>query len=424
MPQRQYNTEREAVVHANKRITLPIELEAYQRVVADAASFRQWLDGQIATYPELFPRTIGEGYQLHDRRQSAKMPELWQRRIKLHTPDAQGRAQVFTIAPSAVLPYLSGATDAVAGPLLMASFGVPCWALAEVFGRDESYWYRLTTHFGRYNIVQSTLKEAAHLPAHLLADEKHLSFQGQTAYLAMTVGEECVLGASLALGSDAASLTTAYAVFQQEAQAVHADYTPQTVNLDGWLPTHYAWQALFPAVQLILCFLHAFLKIRERARRLPGDLWPTIQEQVWEVYHAPCAHTFRTRLAAFQAWSQQENALSQSVQAAIAKLAAKVEQYVLSFDHPDAYRTSNMIDRHMSDLTRWLCHLQGFHGDWASAERLLRSWVLFHNFRPFSPRAAMRQTHASRAHKLTGTRYHQNWLHNLLCATSLAGVPP
>jgi len=47
-----------------------------------------------------------------------------------------------------------------------------------------------------------------------------------------------------------------------------------------------------------------------------------------------------------------------------------------------------------------------------------------HNFGPYCPRAKVSQTYSSPAHKLNGFVYHQNWLHNLLIATSLSGIKP
>ena len=92
----------------NKRITLPLDLAEYQKLVADPRAFRAWVDTNIARSPELFPANITEGYTLHDMRNSAKMPEVPLRRIKLKALDAQGQAQVFTIAPSGVMPYMTG----------------------------------------------------------------------------------------------------------------------------------------------------------------------------------------------------------------------------------------------------------------------------------------------------------------------------
>lgn len=420
MPQRKYSTSREQVVYPSKRIVLPIEMEAYQQLVADPHAFRAWVDEMVEQYPELFPATIHEGYRLHDIRTSHKLPTLRLRRIKLRVAAVPAGGAVFTIAPSGVLPYMTGYTDEVEKALFLRRFGVPYWGLSYVFGRNDQYWYRLTAHFGRYDIVQTTVKEATALPLDLLADEKHVRFHGQTAYVATTVAADCVLGASLSLAADSVSLGTAYGVFAQEAQQLAPDYAPQTLNTDGWTPTQNAWRQLFASVVLIECFLHAFLKIRERCRRRFKAVFGEIQHQVWEIYRAPDAATLHERAQSFQQWAQQT--VSGSALEAINKLCAKADRFVLAFEHPTAYRTSNMIDRHMEPLARWLFSSRYFHGHWAAAERQVRAWALFHNFGPYCPRARLEQPFTSPVHQLTGRVYHENWLHNLLVATSLAGV--
>ena len=95
-----------------------------------------------------------------------------------------------------------------------------------------------------------------------------------------------------------------------------------------------------------------------------------------------------------------------------------------AFDYPDAYRTSNMIDRHMEPMDRWLCSSRFFHGHLSSAERQVRAWALFHNFSPYCPRAKVSKKYHSPAHKLNGVLYHDNWLHNLLISASMAGADP
>ena len=310
------------------------------------------------------------------------------RRIRLCQDDAEGQAQVFAIAPSQVLPYMTGYTDAVEKALFLRRFGVPFWGLTYVFGRDDSYWERLSRSLGRYPIVGTTLKDPQKLPEHLLADEKHVHFNGQTAYIATTAAQDCLLGASLALNADEAALTEAYGYFKQEAQTLAPDYTPQTVNTDGWLATQKAWQALFVTITIIECFLHAFLKIRDRCKGLK-TLFSQIKAYVWNIYHAPDAADFRQQMNQFQTWAQQ--ALSGPAWQAIEKLGAKTDRFVLAFDYPQAYRTSNMIDRLMEPMARWLFSARAFHGHWRWAELQVRAWALCHNFWPYCPRAKVSQ---------------------------------
>src|SRR5262249_47652999 len=231
---------RAEVTNPSKRITLPISLEHYRQIVADRLSYRVWLDAMIAQHPELFPQAITSGYTLHDDRSSSKL-DIRLRRICLRERTADGKKQVFTIAPSAVLPYQVGYTDAVEKALFLRRFGVPFWALSYVFGHDDDYWYRLENQFGRYPLLQTTVFSSAKLPQHVLADEKITWLNGEEVVVATTVGDDCVLGASVALHADTENLTEAYQHFKAEAQQLKPDYAPETVNTDGWTATQRAW---------------------------------------------------------------------------------------------------------------------------------------------------------------------------------------
>jgi len=419
MPQRKCTNTKNKVAKASKRIILPMSRAAYESLIGDAKTFREYLDQMIEAYPELFPPSIEGGYKLHGkRRPSKKMPEVTLRRIQLNAPDAQGRAQVFTIAPSFVMPYMTGYTDEVEKALFLRRFGVPFWALTYVFGRDDMYWQRMVARLGRNEIVGTTVKAPEHLPEHLLADEKHTRLNGQKAYIATTVANGCVLGASLALAADEPQLTEAYGHFKQESQHLNPDYRPQTVNTDGWSATQLAWKALFPTITIILCFLHAFLSIRSRGKWLK-QLFPDIQQRVWDIYHADRRETFYQHVHDLQAWSQAH--VTGPTLSAILKLCSKADRFVLAFDYPNAHRTSNMIDRLLDPLDRCLYAAHYFHGHLLSAEYQVRAWALLHNFQPFCPRANIREQFQSPFHRLNGFVYHDNWLHNLLVASSLGG---
>jgi hypothetical protein len=420
MPPRNCNRTKEKVAKQSKVIRLPIELEDYQEIIGDRKAFRKSIDGMIEQYPSLFPQAIVKGYVLHDMRTSVKMPEIQMRRIKLKERDEQGKEMVLTIVPSGIMPYLTGYTDKVEKALFLRRFGVPFWALSYVFGQDDDYWYRLASHLGSYSIVQTTVKDADRLPEHLLADEKHVHFNGEKGYIATTVAADCVLGASISLSADAESLTEAYGIFQEEAQALDPDYAPQTVNTDGWKATQLAWQTLFPLIVIMECFLHAFLKIRDRCQKRYQDVYSEISQRVWDVYHADTAALFAERIEHLSLWAQ--TAINGAALDAVEKLCAKAERFLLIFEHPEAYRTSNMIDRHMEPMDRWLFSARYFHGHLSSAERQVRAWALFHNFWPYCPRAKIRKHFLSPAHKFNGFVYHPNWLHNLLISTSGSGV--
>src|SRR5205823_2638684 len=154
-------------------------------------------------------------------------------------------------------PYMAGLTDDVEKPLFLRRFGVPFWALAHVFGKDSSYWYRLEVSLGRNSIVGTTVRRAD-LPEDLVADEHHQTHNGAKVFIATTVAEGCCLGASLVPTSDEVGLTQGYSDFKEEAQDIDPDYAPATVNLDGWQASRLAWTGLFPLVVVLRCFLHGW----------------------------------------------------------------------------------------------------------------------------------------------------------------------
>ncbi len=137
-----------------KTICIPVTSEtAYRNLIRNGRTFRSFLDQRIADHPELFPAGIANGYWLHDAIHSKKL-NVTTRRIKLVTSQV-----VYQVRPDFVLPYMAGKTDAVEKALYLKRFGVPFDALAYVFGRDDSYWYRLYQSLGRLSIVGTTVKD-------------------------------------------------------------------------------------------------------------------------------------------------------------------------------------------------------------------------------------------------------------------------
>ena len=419
---RNYSTEKTGDRLASRRIVLPITCEQYEAAMATSQKARDYLTEEMKTHPELFPTAMAQGYKFNGWTEvSKKMPTMKLRRIRLLKADESGQKVAYTIAPCDVLPYMTGMVSDVEKGLFLKQFGVPDWALTYVFGRNDSYWYRQTEAFGRYNLVGSTVKEADKMPKDLLADEKHAKAHGGKWYVGTTVAQDCVLGASVSTAADAEGLTAAYEVFKQEAQALYPQYQPETVNTDGWAATSKAWRTLFPSVVIILCFLHAFIKIRSRCQRL-GDYYEQIKQQVWEIYHAVDRDEFNERVRSLQSWVMaSHNGLTAYAIESIDKLCQRADQFCLAFDHPTAYRTSNMLDRHMEPMARWLASSRYFHGNLQAAELRTRAWALLHNYRPYCPRAKVSDSYRSPAHKLNGFVYCDNWLENLLVASSCQG---
>ena len=401
-------------------LILPIDSSTYNEMMSDKALFRKELDKYIKRWPELFPQEIVAGYHLHGKRNSEKLEGFVMQRIKLIQPDKAGSSIVLTIRPSDVLPYNTGYTADVEKALYLRQYAVPYSALAYLFGQDASYWYRQETHLGRYSLVQTTVPEPTKLPEDLLADEKHSRLNGQKCYIATTVGQECVLGASVTMNATEKALTEGYGTLKAELEWFAPRYQPKTVNTDGWSATQNAWHSLFPKTEVVECLLHAFISIRSRCKKKFKHLWPEIQDKFWDIYEAPTAKLFRKRLKAFQKWATQM--LSGTALDAINKLANKVDIFAHWYDHPTARRTSNMIDRHMMPMDRHLDAIRYFHGHLSSAERAIRAWALMHNFAPFTIRTQKKHRRISYVHKLNRRLYHTHWLHNLLVSTSNSPV--
>jgi hypothetical protein len=394
-----------------RTICLPIGEGEYRQIVDDSTRFRRLVDRCYEEAPELFPEGFEKGYELKDRRESRKTG-LRIRRVELRDGTS------YSIRPSFLMPYLSARTDDIEGPLFLRKFGVPYWALAHVFGRDPMYWYRLETGLGRNCIVGTTVRRVA-LPEHLLADEHHQTRNGEKNYIATTVASGAVLGAAVAETAGTEELTAAYAVFRDEARNVQPEYVPESVNTDGWKGTKAAWRLLFRTVAIIQCFLHGWLKIRDRAKHLK-ETFAEISERVWDAYHAPDRRTFSQRIRALKSWAGKH--LSGIVLEKVVDLCNKRDRWSVGYQQPGCHRTSNMLDRLMRSMNRYFDNGQHLHGSLAASEQHCRSWALLHNFAPWCPAATRNNAGwRSPAERLNKHRYHDNWLHNLLVSASLGG---
>ncbi len=395
----------------HRTLCLPITEEAYRRIVGDPGEFRRAIDDCFRQRPELFPASFARGYQLKDDRMSTKQ-EVLIRRIILKDGTA------YSIRPSFLMPYMTARAADVEGPLFLRKFGVPFWALVHVFGADPMYWYRLECGLGRFSVVGTTVRKVG-LPDHLLADEHHQSLDGKKVYIATTVGDGCCLGAEPAEAAGTEDLKAAYAAFKDEARDVTAKYAPVTVSTDGWKGTQAAWEALFPRVVILLCFLHAWLKIRDRAKHLK-EVFADVSRRVWEAYHAPDRRCFGQRLRRLRQWASGH--LTGVVLENVLDLCRKRRRFSVAYHHPGGHRTSNMLDRQMRGMNRYFDHGQHLHGSRAACRLHCRAWALLWNFAPWHP-ATARKNNGWRcpAERLNRHRYHDCWLQNLLISGSLGG---
>jgi len=386
--------------------------------VEDPLRFRLRIDEMIAEHPELFPPGAECGWRMKDSYISKKQG------IKIRSIEIGGIS--YTIRPSFVMPYMTGMTDEAERAMFLRKFSVPFWALAYVFGRDPVYWERMEQTLGRNSIVGTTVRYPGKLPEHVAADEKHTRIAGEKAYIATTAAEECILGVSVAKNAGEDALKEAYAIYKDEARNVAPDYSPETVNTDGWRATMNAWRSLFPSAALILCFLHAFIGIRDRAKKKFGKIYGEVAENLWNCYNAATRASFSQRLRRFCEWAEKAS-LPSVIAERISKMRKNAADFAAASDFPGAHRTSAMPDRLMRRMDRRLFNTQYFHGSVSSAELGIRGWALILNFAPSNPYTANKYGGLkSPAERLNGFRYHDNWLHNLLVSASLAGFrePP
>ncbi len=149
-PRRGYRTIRLALAEAD-----------YARLMSDGEFFaRAQLDQRYSRHPELFPEAWGRGYAWCGFTEPSRQQEgLRCRRVRLTAGEG-----VFAVAPAWVMPDLTASVAEVEKARLLMRFQVPCWALAQVFGRDALFGYRLEQGLGRFSVVGTTVKAPERLP--------------------------------------------------------------------------------------------------------------------------------------------------------------------------------------------------------------------------------------------------------------------
>jgi hypothetical protein len=400
------------VIRKCRTICLPFEHSHYNRIVKDATQFREAINLMFKQYPNLFPEQMADGYLMKDRYISKKMGIVI-RRITIN-------GQAYSIRPSFAMPYLIGTVSEVENALFLRKFSVPFWALAHVFGHNAMYWYRAEQSIGRFSIVGTTVQDPSKLPVHVAADEKHSWLAGEKVFVATTVADGCILGASVALDAGQESLSQTYGQFKTEAQTVAPSYYPQTVNTDGWQATVNAWKTIFPSIVTILCFLHVFIKIRDGAKKKFKEAYEIIAPKLWDAYRAPNKRAFAQRIRRLREMCHKKQ-IPQFISDKIKKLYHNIACYKIAYDYPGCHRTSNMLDRLMQKMDRHLFNTRYFHGSLHAAQLSIRGWVLINNFAPSCPYTQHKHGGKlqSPAERINNFQYSSNWLENLLVCGSL-----
>ena len=403
------------VEKGNRVIVIKFSEEEYKTFPAqNNEQARETIDRFHSMHPELFPFEMSDGYALNGMTRESKKQKVAMRKIKV-------LGFSYQIHPSYLMPGMSAKTDDVEKALFLTKFGVPYWGLSYVFGKDPSYWYRTCISLSSNNLVGMTVRNSDKLPLDLLGDEHHVRVKGDKAYVASTIGGGCILGVEVCSSPGEEGLENAYGVFQKEALIVNPSYRPQTVNTDGWPATQSVWKKLFPVITIIECFLHAYLKIRDRATKKLESDFKQIADKVWECYKAENKRTFSQRIRRLGEWAKN-NVPNSPMKDNLIKLCAKRQRWAAFYDHPNAFRTSNALDRLMKLMNKHAFNAQMFHSNCAATSKNFRAFALIFNFSPSCPSVCRKNpTLTSPVARLNGFVYHENWLQNLVIASSLRG---
>jgi hypothetical protein len=265
------------------------------------------------------------------------------------------------------------------------------------------------------------------LPEDLACDEKHAKYLGKKAYVALSAGGGCVLGAELTEGADQASLAEGYSVLKNEIEAAAPGHKIKSVNTDGYSSTIAAIPAVWgKSIVLITCILHLYIAIRDGCKKKYREQFEEVADDFWNCYDAPTKDSFAQRWRAFiEKCRSKADTLPERI---IGKLSRanenKLASYKAWYDRPQGHRTSSEADRAMGSLDRRLFAMRHLRGHFVNSRLLLRSWAHLYNFAPWNPHTAKQKKAGCPAEYLTKKRYRDNWLENFRVASSSAGCQP
>ena len=156
-------------------------------------------------------------------------------------------------------------------------------------------------------------------------------------------------------------------------------------------------------------------KTKFRSKNLKARFYE-MGDRVRQVYHADTRRTMSQRIRRLSDWAKKN--LSGIVLAKTLDLCAKRAEWSLWYDYPNAYRTSNELDRLMRSQNRYFERGQHFHGSIEASNVRSRSWAVLYNYWDWG-RKTRTENDGDRcpAERLNGKRYAENWLENLLAAT-------
>jgi hypothetical protein len=397
----------------NRQIVLPITESAYQQFLENRSYARERIDAIYAQHPELFPQSTSSGYVFNGTTRPSLKQSIRLRQLVINNV-------TYRIRPSFVTPYMQARTDEVWKGMLLMRYAVLFWVIALILGKNAMYRWRLFIGFSTFNLVGTTVKSREKMPVDVLADEYHTNTRKGEAYIATTVGGGCFLGVAAAAKADFECLEKAYGVFKSELHRVFAGFSLRSVNTDGWAATQKAWRSLWKRIAIVECFLHAWLKIRDRATKKSEKLFHEASDKVGDCYRAENKRSMSQRLRRLKTWALK-NVPECPMRENIIKLCQKSRRWLFHLDQPKAHRTSNALDRMMKYMNRHAFYIQEFHSSLAMTSKNFRAFALLFNFAPLCPQLRKDTDLFCTSARLNGKIYHENWLHNLLISASLGG---
>lgn len=404
---------KEKTIKSSGTITLNISESIYERFVKEIPFAHEVIRQAFKEAPGLFPPSMSDGYKLNGKTTKSTKQGLVMR--KIHTGN-----RTYQLRPVFQMPYMRGKVEDISKGLFLLRFGVPFWALAIVLGKNAMYWYRCFISLAQHSLAGTSCYNSAVLPSHIVADEQHIRVKGKRAYVATTVANGCILGAEVSASCDEEGLSEAYKVFVKETQGIKTDYQPKTVNTDGWQATQNAWKLICPTIQIIECFLHAFIKVRDRATKKLKKHFLKAADMIWNCYKADNKRSFSQRIRRLSEWAK-ENITESAMKQNVIKLCNKTQVWQTHYVHPNAYRTSNMLDRLMKFMSRHAANSQMFHSSIKATTLNFRAFALLYNFTPSCPLTLKKHGGMldSPVARMNGEAFSSNWLENLLLAAEI-----
>lgn len=142
---------------------------------------------------------------------------------------------------------------------------------------------------------------------------------------------------------------------------------------------------------------------------------------MWHAYHALTRLSFGQRRRRRWGWAPTHVSAAWVLEQ-VKKWCGRSAEYGVAYAHPGGHRTSNVLDRVMRSMSRYVEDGQHPHGSWEAGDRHVRAWAVLANFRPWHPAVARASGGwRSPAERVNRHRDHDDWLQNLLVAASLGG---